>query len=134
MWEFGGLICSSGGYFYPTAPFTDRDGGSVLVPNTACGSWQAVANVHTHTPVDQPYPSGFDPPGSRTELTDIYTADQNPSLVYYMKAPNDIPSPSDHYLRYQFGVGGSGSMYNVFELQNDGTWLHVPYPLHPRPW
>jgi hypothetical protein len=87
-WEFGGRVCQnqSNRYYFAEA-ITDRDAGRVDVlhhRDAPCRTGHTLIGVyHTHPfATGEPYPSGT-VMGVGTP-NDIYTADQNPTLVYYL--------------------------------------------------
>ncbi|MEQ1572770.1 MAG: hypothetical protein ABL993_00855 [Vicinamibacterales bacterium] len=148
-WEFGGQICrmNSGGY-YPSGPVTNRTSGEINIPSfltTHClENTTTIGRYHTHTMVDQPFPSGAQFTGVSA---DIETANSNPDLTFYvMTKPlraTDVGAicpatgcvatvvayPTRSVYRYHStnGVDAIDHMeLRVNGLGADGQWVHFP--------
>lgn len=126
-WEWGGLVCFTGAQYYWSGFVTSKESGTVdVLGQTSCDGSIAVAGYHTHEPLTgNAEPSGFIP--GTTLPHDINTADQNPQLTFYLKAPTrDASRPgSTHFMRYRRGADGSSSRLNTFKFGN-GTWVYYP--------
>jgi hypothetical protein len=125
--EAGGRVCQHGSLFergliefgQPTRMAFD------LSEETCPDGGMTVGLFHTHW---QSYSTASMPSGYRNFLeyhdpegSDLKTADNNPTLRFYLKSHNQ-PISNTHILRFQ----GPNSKNNVWERQSVGTWMKLP--------